>query len=423
MTTRVLFIHGTMTRFDEDYQRAFARITRRFKDWRGSTIVERFPWGEFWGAELNPSFRAIPGADERDPGAVMGAPATSAAVDMEAILWELLYDDPQGELRLLIAGAEPVAALLPPSQAAKQLRAAVNALPEAAITAPLNDLLTRGDLSVAFAHGVALAQQSFRDEPFAGVLRGLQPEAAAVYRTAFARLIVAEAIRATQAGGGYAEAALDADLRDATVAAVEHALGAGAGVQGRAADWLSFLPATAATHLLLRPRRVDLTRGILKFLGDILVYQSARGQHIRAGMLERLTPAPTVLLAHSLGGIACVDLLRTSAEARAQVPLLITVGSQAGMLHEIGALGDLGPAGAEPTPLPPDFPPWLNLYDPNDLLSFRAAPLFAGRVRDVALRSAQPFPHAHSAYWRNDQAWEHILTAVAEPQNVMYQLR
>lgn len=422
MTTRVLFIHGTMTRFDEDYQRAFDRITRRFKDWRGSTIVERFPWGEFWGAELNPRFRAIPGADERDSGAVMGAPA-AAAVDAEAILWELLYDDPQGELRLLTAGAERIAATLPPSPAAQHLRAAVNALPEAARTAPLSDLLARGDLSASFAPGVALAQQTFRDEPFAGVLRGLRPEGAAVYRTAFARLIVAEAIRAAQAGGSYPEAALDADLRDATVAAVEHALGAGAGVQGRSADWLSFLPATAATHLLFRPRRVDLTRGALKFLGDILVYQSERGRRIREGILERLSPAPTVLLAHSLGGIACVDLLRTSAEARAQVPLLITAGSQAGMLHEIGALGDLGPAGAESTPLPPDFPPWLNLYDPNDLLSFRAAPLFAGRVRDVALRSAQPFPNAHSAYWRNDQAWEHILTAVIEPHNVMYQLR
>lgn len=105
------------------------------------------------------------------------------------------------------------------------------------------------------------------------------------------------------------------------------------------------------------------------------------------------------------------------------MPLLITVGSQVGMLHEIGALATQRSASAEPSQLPADFPPWLNLCDRNDLLSFRAAPRFSGRVRDVELDSRNPFPHAHNAYWRNNSVWNHILTAIGQPDNIAYQLR
>jgi hypothetical protein len=52
------------------------------------------------------------------------------------------------------------------------------------------------------------------------------------------------------------------------------------------------------------------------------------------------------------------------------------------------------------------------------MLSYQAGLLFSGYLRDLELDSAQPFPHAHSAYWWNDTVWEHILAAVAEPSSI-----
>ncbi|MEI7771667.1 MAG: hypothetical protein WCI67_16875, partial [Chloroflexales bacterium] len=73
--TRVLFIHGTMTRYDADYVRTFTAIRDRLQAWRGDAVVEAFPWGEYWGAERNPRFATIPGYDERADAGVLGTAA------------------------------------------------------------------------------------------------------------------------------------------------------------------------------------------------------------------------------------------------------------------------------------------------------------------------------------------------------------
>ena len=75
---------------------------------------------------------------------------------------------------------------------------------------------------------------------------------------------------------------------------------------------------------------------------------------------------------HSLGGVACVDLLVEA--ALPQVELLVTVGSQAPFFYEIDALQSLRFG----VPLPEHFPRWLNVYDLRDFLSYVAAGVFAG---------------------------------------------
>ncbi|MEI7771190.1 MAG: hypothetical protein WCI67_14450, partial [Chloroflexales bacterium] len=289
---------------------------------------------------------------------------------------------------------------------------------------PLRDRLAEGGIAAAFPAAVRRVAMLFggADPALYAALRSIDGAQMADYRGALARAIVAAAMGAALATGDAPDLFGDADLRDRTVGDVEQTLGGGATVLGAAQDWLTFLPAAGLTGLVLRPYRVDITRMTLAFLGDILDYQLRRTA-IHAAIARHVAAGPTVLLAHSLGAIACADLLLTDAAIRAQVPLLITAGSQAGVLHEIGALGALGKAGVEPTPLPTGFPPWLNLYDRNDMLGFRAAPVFAGALRDVELDSRQPFPHAHNAYWKNRQAWEHILAAIADPANVPFQLR
>jgi hypothetical protein len=104
-----------------------------------------------------------------------------------------------------------------------------------------------------------------------------------------------------------------------------------------------------------------------------------------------------------LGGIACVDLLVT--EYLPCVKGLITVGSQAPLLYEIGALSSLERSEA----LPEHFPEWLNVWDRCDFLSYLASPVFhSPKVRDHQVDSGQPFPHPHSAYWGNPDTWQAI---------------
>jgi hypothetical protein len=66
------------------------------------------------------------------------------------------------------------------------------------------------------------------------------------------------------------------------------------------------------------------------------------------------------------------------------------------MLYAIDALEHLRPGnGAVP------FTPWLNIYNPQDFLSFCAARVFPGvaGIDDQEVDPQVPFPESHSAYW------------------------
>lgn len=165
---------------------------------------------------------------------------------------------------------------------------------------------------------------------------------------------------------------------------------------GSAAGGLALRAATlASTHY-----RRTLADAASVRVGDILLYQ-ARGERIRQHIAKAVKAVgePVILLAHSLGGIACVDLLVK--EPDLPVTRLVTVGSQAPFLWEIGALASLEPS----APFPDKFPPWLNFYDKNDLLSFVGQPLLPDIVEDVEIKSGQPFPLSHSAYWSEPIMW------------------
>jgi hypothetical protein len=137
-------------------------------------------------------------------------------------------------------------------------------------------------------------------------------------------------------------------------------------------------------------------------VGDILLYQ-AHGERVRRFIRDKILAAqpPVTVVAHSLGGIACVDLF--ALPGAPQVADLVTVGSQSPFLYELGALQALQP----PAPLPAGFPRWLNLYDRNDFLSYVAGPLWP-EVEDREIESGQPFPESHGAYLGNDAVWRLI---------------
>lgn len=159
---------------------------------------------------------------------------------------------------------------------------------------------------------------------------------------------------------------------------------------------------------VMRRRRNAFNGSIAGFVGDILLYQS-HGQDIRDFIERKVAEAvqPVTIIGHSLGGIACVDLL--ALRQLDKVDRLVTVGSQAPYFYEVDALY----AVRQPAGLPDHFPPWLNIFDRNDFLSFVGARLFPGKVTDEEAPSGAPFPEAHSAYLANDAVWNRVREFIA----------
>jgi hypothetical protein len=90
------------------------------------------------------------------------------------------------------------------------------------------------------------------------------------------------------------------------------------------------------------------------------------------------------------------------------VDLLITIGSQSPMLFAFDALGTLRPGQPERP-----FTPWLNIYSPQDFVSFIAGKIFGGApgITDVPIELELPFPESHSGYWRDDRVFHAIRDA------------
>jgi len=95
----------------------------------------------------------------------------------------------------------------------------------------------------------------------------------------------------------------------------------------------------------VRERRNALNAAAAMPLGDVLLYQT-NGAKIRSFILSKIQscPPPVTIVAHSLGGIACVDLL--ALQDIPDVDGLVTLGSQSSFMHEIGSLSSLRPGQA-----------------------------------------------------------------------------
>ncbi|MFF4367833.1 hypothetical protein [Streptomyces sp. NPDC001594] len=417
---RFLFVHGTGVRRDR-HDTLFALVRERLTERFPGAAVDSCFWGERFGAALGSGGRSVPGPRT-------AAAAHADAADTETAEWGLLLADPLCELRVLAeagwdtrgpgagsdAGGDPFA--LPGVQpAGTRVLDLLHRFAEAPYGprgegGELRALLDGTGLAPGFRPALRAAAGS-AEAARAGARATAEPQAREL-ATALARSVTA---------GALATAGTDADCtaaeRDRLVELLTARLGGGARVPGaRAAALLGRLALRVSTQPLLNAWRGSLTAGATPALGDILRYQ-ARGTELRSFLHAGITaePGPTVLIGHSLGGIALVDLLALEAATGGPVPgaeLLVTVGSQAPYLYELGALTAL-PSGSA---LPYGFPRWLNVYDRQDVLSYVAGPVFPGdpRVTDHEIRSRQPFPASHSAYWKQRSLYERIERAVAE---------
>ncbi|WOX12552.1 hypothetical protein [Streptomyces sp. N50] len=162
--------------------------------------------------------------------------------------------------------------------------------------------------------------------------------------------------------------------------------------------------------------RTGLLPPLTEFLGDVLTYYRQRNAPVaenNRGIGDKLADVlkeanagrgprdPFVLVAHSMGGNIVYDLLTGVLEdAGVTVDLLVTAGSQVAFFEELSLFAphprDVpGTAGLR-LPRPRSVRRWVNVYDLNDLLSFRAEPVFEG-VEDYSFRSGRV--RAHSAYF------------------------
>jgi len=387
----VLFVHGTGVR-ERAWAESFAVVKQRLLDLDPSTRVSGCFWGGSEGAQFNAGGASIPsyrtGGD--DP----------SEAEENLALWAVLYIDPWYEIGLLgnwpaDRGQLALGQVAPSDRLREQIETFVP-------SEELSQLLARYDLGASFDSACAALRAAPEfDRTVATVTDATLNE----YRKAVARALVAfTTVRAEDSGAPPIDGAAREEI---VTAIIDDLYGSGPGV----AAWLTRPFKGIAQSMVTQPmagRRGALTDATSPTDGDIMHYQvrgSGIRRYIRQGVADIVATDPgssVTLLAHSLGGIACVDAL-----IEAPIPgvgRLVTVGSQAPFFYEIDALTSLSYG----EPLPDHFPAWLNIYDDRDLLSFIGADLFPGRVTDLQVDNGQPFPQAHSAYWRNDAMWRHI---------------
>ncbi|GAA4971239.1 hypothetical protein [Actinoplanes utahensis] len=375
----VIFVHGTGVR-EPAFSTLFRQVATRLRERRPGYRIVPCYWGEVAGARLWRGGASIPDYETaRGPEPL--------ADDEDLALWSLLHQDPLWELRTLaLAGAGdeelPPNVMLPGDELDDRIRR----------TEITDDLTAPFSADAVRAARTAVTGDAAYHAALAAASSSLGPT-----RTAVARAIVAYTVVDQPAMP-------DAETRDRLVTALTDAFG---GTDKAVRDVLLSPVRGLALRIAtdrVRRRRGSITDAAYPAAGDVLLYQ-ARGDRIRAAIAERISAVdgPVVLITHSLGGIAAVDLLVS--QPSPTVELLVTVGSQAPFLYEIGALWSL----PHDAGLPAHMPAWLNVYDERDMLSYLGNGPFGDRVRDVRVDSGQPFPASHSAYWSNRHVWDAIV--------------
>jgi hypothetical protein len=387
---KVLFVHGTGVRH-ASYQVSVARIIRGLDGLGVDASLENCLWGDVLGAKLGANGKSIPKYAEP-----LAKPLTD---DQTEALWELLGRDPLFELRELAASPKKV---VPPN--AKQVKVNMRAVLKG--FRQDRDLIYRlQPYTVVTIWDKAVA--SVVNDKVLDVVFDVAGSPYAPLRVACARALVASLQRELSSAN---MPSLPVSERDSIVDYCLEKLG---GVEmGGLMDWFSARLEGLVVRLLnmkAKRSRDALFSSVAPMAGDVMMYQ-ARGEPIREFIEKRIIEcgSDVIVLAHSLGGIACVELLIE--KSLPQVKALVTVGSQAPFLYEINALRSLS-FGEK---LPEHFPKrWINFYDCNDFLSYRASDLFSGRVEDIEVASRLPFPDSHSGYWDLPELWKRLEPVLA----------
>jgi hypothetical protein len=379
----LIFVHGITVRRDR-FERMVQDVRDGFRDAGSKQVVSGCYWGDL-GRSASYSGASI-------PGFAGGTRAIGGDVSSQgdAALLMLLLEDPLTELRGLRDSQEFG-------------MEAVGFLPVPAEVVQRNEALRAAEKPVVTQLTAAAGELTGPDNPLVPaqidtVVDSVLAEAAQADRTLDAARLCGPISRAITAGL-YRTAVSEDDLAgefrwNQTANLVQAALNAQLGGQR---GLFSDLASDAFTMALRNGLRNRIMPGLSRFLGDVLAWFAHRQAilaRVDQAVQEAETGDPLVLVGHSLGGVIAFEYCL---QANRDVELLATVGSQVGFFGELGVLPVVMPAAGK-LPAPARVRSWRNLYDPDDALSFLAAPVFT-RVRDIELDTGAPFPAAHSEYW------------------------
>ncbi len=401
---QLLFVHGVRTRQD-----AFGQIMVTVREGIGTVrpnvSVEGFYWGDIASA-LHYGGASIPGYFAGARAIDADAVASVRADDVDQ-LNALLLDDPYLELLALKdpddfnpagAGFEPIPQeveernqrlyAVQPAVAEKlgdetRLRSVLG-------NKPVQDAITR------------LVSNAF---DYAGrVNRGLQlPD-------------LIDPLDRCLTAGLYQTVANDTspleerfpwvEVEDVVRDILERELGGQRGIIGDAFKNVTLI---AVTNTLRQGLRRKFMQAMSMFIGDVLVYLAKREDvldQLDHQVASLAGGEPLWLVGHSLGGVICYDYGTVCSR---EIERLVTVGSQVGLLGEFGALNKTQPDLTGRLLHTPDkIGTWLNIYDPDDMLSFLTKPMF-DRVVDIEVDTGAPFPVSHGAYWFRPEVYDKIF--------------
>lgn len=181
----------------------------------------------------------------------------------------------------------------------------------------------------------------------------------------------------------------------------------------------------AGTELVGRLARKKLNTTVTRFTGDAFVYLARRGTPQDPGPIVKIvldelrkayasktaTDDKLVVIAHSFGGEIVYDIL-TRFAPDLQVDCLVTVGSQVGLFEEMKlylASDDKIPPDPSigKVPRPANLKRWLNVFDTNDVLSYRVSPVFSDSddyLYDTGYSSLQ----AHGGYFMRPSFYKRL---------------
>ncbi|MEU6298031.1 esterase/lipase family protein [Streptomyces erythrochromogenes] len=387
MYRSVVFVHGTGVRAKK-FSETLTRIKGKLQGRAPDLDIRGVYWGDAHGVRLNLGGLSIPDYHRTHGG------ERESAEDARLGHWAVLYLDPWYDLRLLRLAPDATA------RDEREFLATVSGYrPRPHTAAALRD----AGLDTYFA----LALEDLRRTPELRSAAKTVDRSGVQHRAAVATALVAHTLAAAGRDGRTTPVG---QVRDTLHSHVVGDLSAQDRGGEKPFKKVAVSLAAPIATWYGRQHRGAMSDGAAPLTGDILRYQ-VHGRGMREEIAAVVASAPgdaVTLIGHSLGGIACVELLADAASGgTAKVDQLITVGSQASHLYELDALACL-PFVRE-AELPAGFPErWLNVFDRRDFLSYPAQPVFGTRVQDLAVDNGQPFIESHSAYWDNDAMWEAV---------------
>jgi hypothetical protein len=211
-------------------------------------------------------------------------------------------------------------------------------------------------------------------------------------------------------------------------------LGAGdgwlAGMKARVAEiWTRTVhaPGRIASVATLEEFRDQLHHNLTQFLGDIFVYLTNRdGPDGKPGpivaiverairdVIARHPGEPLIVITHSMGGNILYDLM-TFYMGEWSIDFWISVAAQVGQFEEMKLFKASKPETRGPAKvggLKPRLKHWINVYDPADILSFLAEPVFADVDEDIEYRTGANLFQSHGAYFKRASFYDLLLDRI-----------